>query len=126
MQPGCTLMVKQSVHISPGNIAGPSLEGAMPCSQAHRLSSWVLLGLPSWSSVQDSMLPPQGAWVQSLVRELISHMLHGTARKKERNSTPQQILCLHLLADNRELPEWIAASLSFGFLIYTVQRNGDD
>ena len=119
-------MVKESAHTSLGNIAGPSLEGAMPCSQAHKLSSWVPLGLPSWSSVQDSMLPPQGAWVRSLVRELRSHMLHGTARKKERNSTPQQILCLHLLADNRELPERIAASLSFGFLMHTVQRNGDD
>ena len=28
-------------------------------------------------------LSPQGAWVQSLVRELRIHMLHGTAKKKK-------------------------------------------
>ena len=29
-----------------------------------------LLGLPWWSSGQDKKLPMQGAWVQSLIREL--------------------------------------------------------
>ena len=30
------------------------------------------------------ILPVQGAWVQSLVGELRSHMLHGVAKKKKK------------------------------------------
>lgn len=44
-------------------------------------SKYIELGLPWWSSGQDSALPRQGARVQSLVRELRSHMPHGTAKK---------------------------------------------
>ena len=33
--------------------------------------------------VVKTVLPMQGAWVQSLVRELRSHMLHSTAKKKK-------------------------------------------
>ena len=32
-------------------------------------------------SGKDSVLPIQGAWVRSLVRELRSHMLYGMAKK---------------------------------------------
>ena len=32
----------------------------------------------------------QGVWVQSLVGELRSHMLHGTAKKKEKK-TPKKL-----------------------------------
>ena len=37
---------------------------------------------PWWSSGQDYMLPMQGVWVQSLVRELRSHMHQGQKKKK--------------------------------------------
>ena len=33
--------------------------------------------LPPWSSDEDSVLPLHGAWVQFLVEELRSHMLHS-------------------------------------------------
>ena len=39
-------------------------------------------GLPWRSSGLDSTLPPQGAQVRSLVGELRSRMLRGTAKKK--------------------------------------------
>ena len=42
-----------------------------------------LLGTPWWSSGWDSVLPLQGARVQSLVGELGSHMPRGTAEKKK-------------------------------------------
>ena len=32
---------------------------------------------------KESVLPLQGVWVSSLVRELRSHMLHGVAKKKK-------------------------------------------
>ena len=35
--------------------------------------------LPPWSSDEDSALPLHGAWVQFLVEELRSHMLHSPA-----------------------------------------------
>ena len=35
---------------------------------------------------KDSVLPMHGAWVQSLVRELRSCMLHGVAKKKKTQS----------------------------------------
>ena len=38
-------------------------------------------GLPWWSSGEASVLPLQGAWVQSLVRELRSHMSGAAAKK---------------------------------------------
>ena len=34
-------------------------------------------------SSQDSVLPLQGAWVQSLLGELRSHKLHSTSKKKK-------------------------------------------
>ena len=37
----------------------------------------IFLGLPWWSSGEDSALPVQQAWVQSLVGELRSHMLRS-------------------------------------------------
>ena len=40
-------------------------------------------GLPWCSSGEDSILPMQDAWVLSLVRELRSHMPHGTAKKEK-------------------------------------------
>ena len=43
------------------------------------------MGLPWWSS--GSLLPLQGAWVQSLVGKLRSHMLSGVAKKVKRNNT---------------------------------------
>ena len=36
------------------------------------------------SPVVDSMLPVQGPWVLSLIRELKSHMLHGRENKIEK------------------------------------------
>ena len=41
-----------------------------------------ILGLPWWSSGEDSVLPVKGAWVRALVRELRSHMLRGVAINK--------------------------------------------
>ena len=46
--------------------------------------SW---GLPRG---KDSMLSLQGAWVRSLVREVRSHMLHGTTKQQQ-----QQDYILH-------------------------------
>ena len=40
-----------------------------------------LPGLLWWCSGYDSELPVQGAWVQSLVRELRSHMPYGITKK---------------------------------------------
>ena len=39
----------------------------------------------SWGLLRgkDSMLSLQGAWVQSLVRELRWHMLHGTTKQQQ-------------------------------------------
>ena len=42
------------------------------------------LGIPWQSSAQDSMLPPQGAWVWFLVRELRSYMPHGSVKRERR------------------------------------------
>ena len=36
------------------------------------------------------ILPVQGAWVQSLVGELRSHMLHGVAKKKKKRKENQK------------------------------------
>ena len=36
------------------------------------------------SPVVDSVLPLQGAWVQSLAGELKAHMPHGMAKKKKK------------------------------------------
>ena len=47
----------------------------------------VFQGLPWWSSGEDSMLPPQGARVRSLVGELRSCMLPGTANTHTRTHT---------------------------------------
>ena len=45
------------------------------------------MGPPWWSSDQDSMLSMQGAWTQSLVRELDPHAaaksLHATTKELE-------------------------------------------
>ena len=38
---------------------------------------------------KDSVLPMHGAWVQSLVRELRSCMLHGVAKKKKKKKKTQ-------------------------------------
>ena len=49
----------------------------------------------SWQcSVQDSVLPLQGVWVQSLIKELRSYMLEGLARKKyfQKNNFLNKIL----------------------------------
>ena len=40
--------------------------------------------LPWWSSGEDSVLSVQGMWVQSLVRELRSHMLHSLAKQTKK------------------------------------------
>ena len=55
----------------------------------HPLTHWFLLyhskmthqGLPWWSSGQNSMLALQGLGIQSLVRELKSHMLPRVAKQ---------------------------------------------
>ena len=39
--------------------------------------------IPWWSSGQDSVLPLQGTWVQSLVRELRSYTARSMAKKNE-------------------------------------------
>ena len=39
--------------------------------------------LPWWPTGEDSVLPMQWAWVQSLVGELRSDMPHGMAKKKK-------------------------------------------
>ena len=44
------------------------------------------MGFPWWISVQDSVLPLQGAQVQSLVGELGSHMLCSQKKKEKRQS----------------------------------------
>ena len=44
----------------------------------------LILGLLQWSSG----LPLQGVWIQSLVREPRSLMLHGAARKKKSTGLP--------------------------------------
>ena len=44
----------------------------------------VVNGFPWWSSGWESMSPLQGAWVQSLDREVRSHRPHSVAKKKER------------------------------------------
>ena len=54
------------------------------------------------------MLPLQGAWVQSLVRELRSHMPRSVAKKKKKKS-PLQIIANHtgtlfLISHNDNLP----------------------
>ena len=41
-------------------------------------------GLPWQSSGCDSMFPVEGAWVQSLVGELRSHITYGMAKKKKK------------------------------------------
>ena len=56
-----------------------------------------LVGSPWRSSGQESVLPLQGAWVQSLVRELRSRMLHGMAKKKKSSEGRGQ--CQELLAE---------------------------
>ena len=43
--------------------------------------SQCISGLPQQSSVWDSMLPMQGAQVQSLIGELVSHIQHRAAKK---------------------------------------------
>ena len=52
------------------------------------------LGLSQRSCGYESVLPLQGVRVQSLVRELRSHMLHGTAKKKKFKS-----LCSFIVHD---------------------------
>ena len=48
----------------------------------------MLVGLPWWFSGQDSALPLWGTRVRDLVREIGSHMPHGTAKniKKEKKN----------------------------------------
>ena len=42
-------------------------------------------GSPWWFSGYDTVLPLQGAWVQSLVGELKSHKTHATAKKQTKH-----------------------------------------
>ena len=49
-------------------------------------------GLPWWSSGQDSALPMQGTWVQSLVRELRSCMLQPKKKKDSAWSSRESLL----------------------------------
>lgn len=51
--------------------------------EGNRVKIQYIYGLPWWSSCWDSSLPMQGAWVQSLVKELRSHMLRGMIKKKK-------------------------------------------
>ena len=53
------------------------------CASNIRPIKYMNHGLPWWSSGYDSALPLQGVQVRSLVRELRSHMLRGTAKKKK-------------------------------------------
>ena len=56
-----------------------------PYEWIYRFSQWIS-GLPQQSSVWDSMLPMQGAQVQSLIGELVSHIQHRAAKKiKKKN-----------------------------------------
>ena len=57
------------------------------------------LGLPWRSSGYDSELPMQGAWVQSLVRELGSQMPRSTAKKKKKRNQliPSLVALYHTL-----------------------------
>ena len=50
-----------------------------------------MVGIPWWSSDLDSMLPLQGTWVQSLVREL-DPMCHNL-RKKIPHTTTKDPAC---------------------------------
>ena len=51
------------------------------------------LGLPWQSSGSDSVLPMQGAWVRSLVREQSFHMLCSTEKKKKLSNTTCYVIC---------------------------------
>ena len=50
------------------------------CEAINKLTLKSVWGFPWWSSGYDSVLPMQEAWVQSLVREQRSHMLHDMAK----------------------------------------------
>ena len=45
---------------------------------------------------KDSVLPMHGAWVQSLVRELRSCMLHGVAKKKKHTQSGEESTNSHV------------------------------
>ena len=52
------------------------------------------LGIPWWSSGQDSALPLEGSQIPSLVGELRSSMSHGTAKKRNKVKAKKKILLL--------------------------------
>ena len=57
----------------------------------------------------DSALPMQGAWVQSMVRELRSHMLHAAAKtkqNKEKNGIQR--------TERRPMKTWSVGRYTFG------------
>ena len=79
---GCHLLLKHS-STTPTILAS----GASPLSPRHpSLQSWSVLstlpGLPQQASGWNSVLPIPGAWVQSLVGKLRSHMPCGQKKKK--------------------------------------------
>ena len=55
------------------------------------------LGIPWWSSGWDSVLPLQGAWVQSVIRELRFHMMWGQKKKNRVRKTNQFLYCADLI-----------------------------
>ena len=67
----------------PGNRRGP---GAWAGTCIDKVQMW---GLPWWPVVK---IPVQGAWVQSLVGELRSHMLYGKKRNKLQNINRSNIV----------------------------------
>ena len=59
-------------------------------------------GLPWRSSGQDSMIKMQGTWVQSLVRELESHMVCSAAKKKKKHPKEGHIYIAVFKMDNQQ------------------------
>ena len=55
------------------------------------------MGFPWWSSCEDSTLPMQGVWVQSLVKEQNSHTPWSEAKKKKKKERKKKHVCIHKL-----------------------------
>ena len=61
----------------------------------HQYYNWhlkIIVGVPWWSSGEDSMLPPQGAQVQSLVQEVLHAARCGQKIKNKKFKLKNNIL----------------------------------
>ena len=80
-KPGGAYELQKAVRIWAQDFCS-QVEGSLHCAMLPLQE--VIMGLPWRSSDWDTALPMQGPWVQSLVRELRSHMPCGEAIKKKK------------------------------------------